>query len=208
MEIAALIGDVVRSRRSRDRAALHERLAAALEQVNARLEPMTPLRITLGDEFQGCFADVGAAVRASLRLRLVLAPEADLRHGIGWGEVRVLQEQPRVEDGPAWWAAREAIDEVHVAEGRPGTRLRRTVYRRAEGTSGPDPATLEAMLILRDQAVGALDERSLLVLRGLLDGATQRELAERLGVTPSAVSQRVRTDGLAALVAADEALAR
>jgi transcriptional regulator with XRE-family HTH domain len=63
------------------------------------------------------------------------------------------------------------------------------------------------MLILRDQLVGGLDDRSMLVLRGLLAGATQRDLAAELGVSPSAVSQRVRADGLAALVAADAALA-
>lgn len=62
------------------------------------------------------------------------------------------------------------------------------------------------MLILRDQLVGNLSERSLLVLRGLLDGTTQRDLARDLGITASAVSQRVRADGLAALVAADRAL--
>jgi hypothetical protein len=205
--MATLIGDLVHSRRAGDRHALHERLATALEEVNDLLGPVTPLRVTVGDEYQGGFATVGDALRASLRLRLALAPEADVRHGLGWGEVTVLQEEPRIEDGPGWWSARDAIHDVERAEGRAGSRLRRTVYRRAEGTGGPDPATLEAMLILRDQLVGGLDDRSLLVLRGLLAGATQRDLAADLGVSPSAVSQRVRADGLAALVAADAALA-
>lgn len=207
MLTATLIGDLVRSRRATDRGALHARLSTALEEVNAHLGPVTPLRVTVGDEYQGGFATLGDALRASLRLRLALAPDVDVRHGLGWGEVSVLQEEPRIEDGPGWWVARDAIHEVEQAEQRSGTRLRRTVYRRAEGAEGPDPATLEAMLILRDQMVGGLDDRSLLVLRGLLAGATQRELAERLGVSPSAVSQRVRSDGLAALVAADRALA-
>lgn len=207
MLMAALIGDVVHSRRAGDRHALHERLATALEQVNDLLDPVTPLRVTVGDEYQGGFATVGGALRASLRLRLALAPEADVRHGLGWGEVTVLQEEPRIEDGPGWWSARDAIHDVERAEGRAGSRLRRTVFRRAEGTAGPDPATLEAMLILRDQLVGGLDDRSLHVLRGLLAGTTQRDLAAELGVSASAVSQRVRSDGLAALVAADAALA-
>lgn len=207
MLMATLIGDLVHSRRAGDRGALHDRLATALEEVNGLLGPVSPLRVTVGDEYQGGFATVGDALRASLRLRLALAPEADVRHGLGWGEVTVLQEEPRIEDGPGWWSARDAIHDVERAEGRAGSRLRRTVYRRAEGTEGPDPATLEAMLILRDQIVGGLDDRSLLVLRGLLTGVTQRDLAAELGVSASAVSQRVRSDGLAALVAADAALA-
>ena len=37
---------------------------------------------------------------------LALLPVVDVRHGIGWGPVSVLGEEPRVEDGPGWWAAR------------------------------------------------------------------------------------------------------
>jgi DNA-binding transcriptional LysR family regulator len=206
MPIATLIGDVRHARRAADRPLVHRRLVAALAELNDNLDPVTPLRITVGDEYQGGFERVHDAVRATLRLRLALAPEVEVRHGIGWGDVRVLQEEPRVEDGPGWWAARDAIEAAAGAEQRPGSRHRRTVFRRADGTDGPDPATLEAMLILRDELLSGLSDRSLLVLRGLLAGSTQREMADELGITASAVSQRVRADGLAALVAADEEL--
>lgn len=203
--MATVLGDLVGSRRSGDRGGLHARVQETLGEVNRQLGPVAPLRLTVGDEYQGAFADVAGAVRATLRLRLALG--VDVRHGIGWGQVEVLQDEPRVEDGPAWWAARDAIVEVEEQADRPATRWRRTSYRRAEGVAGPDPATLEAMLILRDRALHDLDERSLALLRGLLDGRTQRDLAADLGISPSAVSQRVRADGLAALLAADEALA-
>ena len=206
MLMATVIGDVVASRSAADRAALHDRLAGVLAGVNDAFDPVTPLRVTVGDEYQGGFARLGDAVRATLRLRLALAPEIEVRHGVGWGDVRVLQEEPRVEDGPGWWAARAAIEAAAEAEDRPGSRHRRTVFRRADEVDGPDPATLEAMLILRDELVGGLSDRSLLVLRGLLAGTSQRVLAEELGISASAVSQRVRADGLAALVAADEEL--
>jgi hypothetical protein len=205
MLMAALLGDLVGSRRSEDRVDLHARVQRALAEANERLSPVVPLRLTVGDEYQGGFATVGEAVRATLRLRLALA--ADVRHGIGWGGAELLQDEPRVEDGPAWWVARDAIVAVEEEAARPATRWRRTSYRRAEGADGPDPATLEAMLILRDRAVSDLDDRGLHLLRGLLDGRTQRDLAADLGISASAVSQRVRSDGLAAVVAADEALA-
>jgi DNA-binding NarL/FixJ family response regulator len=60
--------------------------------------------------------------------------------------------------------------------------------------------------MLRDELLGRLSERSLGVLRGLLSGRTQREIAEDEAISASAVSQRVRHDGLAVLVAAEELL--
>ena len=203
-EVATLIGDLVHSRRSADRAGLHARLSEALDAVNQAGGPVTPLRITVGDEYQGTFASLPDAVRAAWRLRVRMLPECDLRQGLGWGEVRVLQEVPRVEDGPGWWVARDAVHAVELAEERSGTAWRRTAYRRVEGAAGPDPIWVESALVLCDQAVGGLSPRSLSVLDGLLEGRTQRGIAAELGISPSAVSQRVRADGLAALVAAEE----
>lgn len=208
MLMATLIGDVVASRGAEDRRVLHRRLTAVLTEVNEASAPTTPLRITVGDEFQGAFATVGQALQASLRLQLGLLPAHEMRHGLGWGEVEVLQEQPRVEDGPGWWAARDAIHRVQQAQEHPGTRYRRTAFSRADGVDGPDPVLVEAALVLRDTAVDAMSERSVSLLRGLLTGQSQRELAETHGISPSAVSQRVRNDGLAAIVAADEGLGK
>ncbi len=205
--LAALIGDVVRSRSAEDRSALHARLVELLEQANEVLAPVVELRITVGDEFQGCFATVGEALHASLWLRLHAAPDVDLRHGVGWGSVAVLAADPRVEDGPAWWSARDAIEEVKAEAARSATRHLRTAYRRAEeaaAAEGPDPGALNAALMCRDQMVGSLSERSVRLLRGTLEGRTQAELAAAEDISASAVSQRMRHDGLAVIVAADE----
>ena len=208
MLTATLIGDVVASRSAPDRADLHGRLTGLLDAVNATCRPVTPLRITVGDEFQGTFGSVGLALQASLRLRVALLPDHDMRHGIGWGEVDLLQEEPRVEDGPGWWAARDAIHEVQQAQEHAASRFRSTAYCLAEGATGPDPDAVGAALVMTDAVVSGLSERAVSVLRGLLSGHTQREIAEALDISPSAVSQRVRSDGLAAVVAADERLGR
>lgn len=203
--VATLIGDVVGSRAAASRATLHARVVALLEEINAGA-PLVPLRITVGDEFQGCFADLGGALRAVRLLRLAGAPDVDLRFGIGWGPVAVLQESPRVEDGPGWWAARAAIEAVADEAGRAGRRLTRSAYRCAEGVVGPSEQAVNAALLLRDQVIGGLSPRSVSVVRGLLEGRTQGEIATDLAVSASAVSQRVRNDGLAMLVAAEALL--
>ena len=211
--VATVIGDVVGSRGFDDRHDLHARVAGRLEEVNELLRAeeratgdgllVTPLWVIAGDEYQGVFTTVGAALRATRWLRLALLPEVDVRQGVGWGPVEVLVDAPRVEDGPGWWAARTAVVAVEEDAARPGHRRRRTAYRVAEGCAGPDPAAVNAALVLRDEMVGGLSDRSLGVLRGLLSGRTQREIAEKEDVSASAVSQRVRHDGLAALVASE-----
>ncbi|WP_110205266.1 SatD family protein [Nocardioides daejeonensis] len=204
MLLATLIGDVVASREVGDRRALHRALVDALGEVNEKFAPAHPLRITVGDEYQGAFVRIGDAVRASLALRVRLAT-VDVRHGLGWGEVATLQDAPRVEDGPGWWAARAAIEAVHADAEKPATRWRRTAFRTQEPGAAMLTPALEAALVLRDHAVQSLDERSVSVLSGMLAGRTQREIAEALQITASAVSQRIRSDGLTAIVAADRA---
>lgn len=223
--IATVIGDVVGSKSAADRAAVHRRLTAALATINAYAgdrRPVTPLWITAGDEYQGCFTTVGAALHATFRLRLALAPDVDVRHGVGWGVVSVLGKRPHVEDGPGWWAARQAIQEVAAAQGRSGSRARRTGYvravdlvgghdrtvadRLATEPTGPEPATINAALIARDQLLSDAGAESLSVLTDMLAGMNQKQIAAALGISASAVSQRVRRDGLAALVEVDRLL--
>jgi hypothetical protein len=206
MTATTLIGDLIGSRGSTDRRALHETFAAVLESVNTELRPPTPVRMQVGDEYQGVFASLGDALHASLTVRLAMLPGADVRHGIGRGSIEVLSEDPRVEDGPGWWAARAAIGRVEEAERRPGERSLRTAYVAAHDAAVPggEEAAVNAALVLRDHLVSGLSDRSLSVLRGLLVGESQRDLAEALGISPSAVSQRVRADGLAAIIAAHD----
>ncbi len=93
--------------------------------------------MTVGDEFQGAYTTLGAAVEAALHLRLLLLPAVDTRIGLGRGAVTILDRERGIEDGPAWWAARAAIEEVEQAAGRPATRHLRTAYRvSAEGPRG------------------------------------------------------------------------
>lgn len=203
---ATVIGDVVDSRRAPDRAALHHRLTAALATANTRHRPATALGVTVGDEFQGVFDTVGQALEAAFTLWLALLPDVDVRFGIGWGRVSVLDPAAGTQDGPGWWAARDAIQAVAAGQAGPTLRRVRTAYRLGEGAAGPAEAAVTAALLCRDHMVGSLDTRSLTILKGLMDGRTQAELADAEGISASAVSQRVRGDGLALLLEAQARL--
>lgn len=205
--LAALLGDVVGSRSSADRKALHDTLTSALAVVSAELHTVDDIQVTAGDEFQGTFKTVGEALYAALLLRLHLDPDIDIRVGVGWGEVTVLDRAQGTQDGPAWWAARAAIEWVEEKQGTAGWESVRTAYRPADDVAaGPSPDAIAAALMSQDHLLGLMDERSRHILNGLLHGRTQAKLAEELGLTRQAVNQRRKHDGLAVATAAAQSL--
>lgn len=190
----ALIGDIVDSRTAPDRQALHDAMTKTLEGVNSDHPVVDPAVITLGDEFQGVYATLGDALTAAFRIRAALRPH-DVRFGVGRGEIQVLDPERGIHDGPAYWAARDAIEQAAALAERAALRTTRTVF-----TSPEDPphhvAAVNAALLGLDQILGALSPVSWRILAGRMQGRTQKALAAQEGITPSAVSQRVRNEGI------------
>jgi hypothetical protein len=200
---ATLIGDVVGSRTVADRAGTHRLMNQALREVAP--DAVDPPAFTVGDEFQGAFASVGLAIQAALSLRLAVAPEIDVRFGLGWGAVTMLDETAGIQDGPGWWAAREAIEWTATAQRQPGLTLVRTSFRVA-GEARGDVDAINAALICRDHLLGSLDDRSTRIVKALLTNQTKKDIATAEGISPSAVSQRAGRDGLDLIVLASEYL--
>jgi SatD family protein len=200
---ATLIGDVVGSRTVADRAGAHRLLTKALRGVAK--DAIDPPAFTVGDEFQGAFASVGLAIAAALSLRLAVAPDIDVRFGIGWGTVTMLDETAGIQDGPGWWAAREAIEWTASAQRQPGLALVRTSYR-VNDDGRADVDAVNAALFCRDHLLGSLDDRSTRIVKALLDNQTKKDIAASEGISPSAVSQRASRDGLDLIVLASEYL--
>ncbi|HKV19992.1 MAG TPA: SatD family protein [Mycobacterium sp.] len=200
---ATLIGDVVGSRTVADRADVHRQLNRALRDVAGAAAD--PPAFTVGDEFQGAFATVGQAIAAALSIRLAVAPQIDVRFGLGWGAVTMLDEVAGIQDGPGWWAAREAIEWTASAQRQPGLALVRTSFRATDGAR-TDVEAINAALMCRDHLLGSLDERSTRIVKALLENRTKKDIAATEGISPSAVSQRAGRDGLDLIVSASEYL--
>ncbi len=200
---ATLIGDVVGSRTVADRTGVHRLLNKALRDIAG--DAIDPPAFTVGDEFQGAFPSVGLAIDAALSLRLAVAPDIDVRFGVGWGAVTMLDETAGIQDGPGWWGAREAIEWTASAQRQPGLALVRTSFR-VSGESRTDLDAINAALICRDHLLGSLDDRSTRIVKALLKNRTKKDIAEAEGISPSAVSQRSGRDGLDLIVLASEYL--
>lgn len=192
----ALIGDVVASRALGDRPAAQQRINEVLDHVDQEVRGVQALQPTVGDEFQGAYASLADAGRAALLIRLALLPDIDVRCGIGSGDTIVFDDRrtPLLQDGPAWWTAREAIEAIG---GRRSSA--RTWY------VGPGAAAANGHLLCRDALVDRLSDRGRRMLRMALLGATQQKIAEVEGVTKSAVSQQFAR-GIAAVRDAEELL--
>jgi hypothetical protein len=220
-----VIGDLVGSRRARDRRALHAELMSALDAANTRYPPAEPLAPTVGDEFQGVFHNVGDAVRATLLVRASMGAGHDVRFGLGVGPVQRLGKAANAgfqqQDGPGWWAARDAID--YVAAAPAGRRVPHTLRtalfvadRHGARNNGvlfaiapsldehPDARSVNAFLVARDHTVSRMDDRDRRILRALLLDTPVTAIAEQEGVSASAISQRSQRSGAAALVYAHE----
>jgi hypothetical protein len=214
VEQCAVIGDIVASKRVENRLTLQRTLVAVLSRVNSECQDSLrqPFEPTIGDEFQGVFDSVGSATRATLLVRLLLWEEKPLevRFGIGLGSFEVFDESGmhRSQDGPGWWAARDAIERAETA-GRSTKLSAKSLTRliKFEGSRSimdREVASTNAFLECRDALVEGMNARQRRILTGALLGVSQREIATNEGISPSAVSQNLRRSGGLAVKQAQE----
>ncbi|MEQ4206397.1 SatD family protein [Actinopolymorpha sp. B9G3] len=134
---------------------------------------------TAGDEVQGLLDNPDDAVN----LALALVREGHWYVGVGVGQVRTpIPASVRAASGPAFVNARTAVE-----------RAKSTVARLA--VTGPDPDTAEdaqALLALLGAVVHRRSRQGWEVVDLMAEGLTQKDVAQRLGISPQAVSQRLR----------------
>ena len=102
-----------------------------------------------------------------------------------------------IQDGSAWWSAREAIDVAKAKQERRNPTVR-TWYTRAiceHVGRFPDEQTAYAYLIARDYIVGKMRREHAGDAARVLVGQTQSELAKELGITQGTVSSAMRKSG-------------
>lgn len=200
----AVLADIVGSRKLDDRSAaqrvLDDTIARVEEDLPLASQPLTP---TVGDEQQGLYRNLEDAMVSLLMIQLGLPDGIAFRFGIGVGEVRSVDSvHGELADGPGWYAARAAIETVHAREARAVPRTRTWIV----GAPGQDEvmettiSASNAYLLVRDELVGAMNERERRLTYGRLVGRSQHELAAEEGITQPAVSKSLRNAGSAALL--------
>ena len=175
MSVLVLTVDQRGSRRSPDRVA---DTVAALADVPA----LRPFEQTVGDEFQGVL-DEPAALAPVVE---TLLRDGTWHVGIGVGDVEEpLPSSARAGRGPAYLHARQAVTSAKSSP----WHLR---------VLGDDPATraLETVIWLWAAVLARRTPRGWEVADLVAEGLSYDEAAKRLGITPSAVSQRAAAAGI------------
>lgn len=202
--VIAVIADIVASRRLADRT---EAQRVFDEQIG-RVESEYPLadralRPTVGDEQQGVYRTLGAALTSVLLLQLALPDGIEFRFGLGIGSIRRIDSEHReLSDGPGWWAAREAIEAAHTRQQRAVPTSRTWIVGAPGQTEVMDTVitSSNAYLLARDEIVARMSERERRLAYGRFGGLSQRVLAEQEGITQPAVSKALHSSGANALL--------
>ena len=203
-----LIVDIVDSRKAGRRVEVQRAVRETFRAADAIFRPQQALWPTVGDEFQARYGDLATALAVTALVRLELLDTFDCRFGVGVGNVTVVEELGEagnaIEDGSAWWRARDAITTVRKLQDTSQPSARTWMV-------GDDPrltAAINALLLQRDSAVSRMKARERRLTAGLLRGRTQTELAREEQITQPAVSQALHRSGGAALVAGNDLLAK
>jgi hypothetical protein len=176
-----LIADQVGSRMADDR------VPAALEALGG-LPVVLPFERTAGDELQGLLEDPRAVVTAITRLTRL----GGWRIGLGAGTVdSPVPASTRAARGPAYLGARAAIAAARTAPAELALALPASVSGAAYGEVRAAVLDAEAALWLLRTVLARRSEEGWELMDLLEGGLTNARAAERLGISPSAVSQRL-----------------
>lgn len=189
-----LTADQIDSRHAEDRAgAMLDRISGAF---SADVE--LPPERTAGDEIQLFTASPHTALSALT----LLFRDQNWRIGLGVGDVDTpYGPSTRASRGPAFYAARDAVERAQASPVR--TAVVSGTNNRDEEADDVD-ALLTLLLMLLDRRTrGGWEVYDLLEV-----GHTQAQAADRLGLTPGAVSLRARAAGIRAQMNAEPALVR
>lgn len=196
----AVIVDIVDSRGLSDRPRAQHDVRSTFAATYRHFEPEKALWATVGDEFQARYSNMRAALGATALVRLSLPESVDCRFGLGQGaahDVESREDGEPIQDGSAWWRAREAINAAHslADHGHPYLRTWAVTDDTERGN------VLNALLLQRDHAIDRMKARERRLAIGILQGRTQKHIAADEGITQSAVSQNLQRSGATALMA-------
>lgn len=177
---------------------LQKKLNTALRQVNEDFkdEIKSPFQITLGDEFQGLLLRPDTVLDIINRIKSQIHPYA-VRFGVGLGEMNTEVDEKTAlgSDGPAYYAARDAVDRLKKTQHQ-YEQAKSDLYIISHRKHDPcfDVINSTIALCYRLESKWSDKQREVINILMMHD-CSQYEVADQLGINPSTVNRRLAAAG-------------
>jgi hypothetical protein len=183
-----LIGDIVNSKKIKDRIAFNAKFQEALSALNAhKADILSPYTITAGDEIQAVFGSADNVFRDAIVILASIYPEK-IRFSFSAGALitPVNPNQSIGMDGPAFYTAREGID-----------RLKKSGdLFHISGEGIPDLQLLQSCLQLLSFQIKDWKPNRLQTLMFLQEATPVKVIAEKLKVSEQAIYKTINAGAL------------
>ncbi len=188
MKKIALIGDIVDSKKIKNRSELQKKLLKLFNKINSGSENLiSPYTITLGDEFQALYNKPDELFQDICQILIAIHPEK-ARFSIGIGELttKVNTKQSIGMDGPAFYFARTGLNE-----------LKNTYHLftlNADESENLELAKQSLFLISHISYNWSLTRLKILCM--LYEGKPVKEISKKLKITDKAVYKNIDSGAL------------
>ncbi len=186
---AALIGDMIKSRKVNHRKELQTKLEDVLTKINFDYEKFIESKflITVGDEFQGLLKPSAPIYQMICSIVESLYP-VQVRFGLGLGGITTpVKEIALGMDGPAFYAAREALDIAY------GKKEHAIVFKSEFNIMGKDTEEVINVILGSLAVIRKLWPESFWeILPHLREQKTQTEVASITGTTQPYISKLIK----------------
>jgi hypothetical protein len=190
-----LIGDIIKSRKYSNRNEIQKKLNAILSETNKKYSEdiAAEFIITLGDEFQGVLNKPDRIFQIVDNIRFSMRP-VKIRVGIGIGKITTEIDRSKAisADGPAYYAAREMIDDIRKKE--KGWKSLSQDIKISLGTDNLEIDLINANLGLTSLLESSWTKKQFEAVRLLLySDSLQKEAAQKIGITESSMHYRLKS---------------
>lgn len=187
---AVLMGDIVMSRQSEDLFEVHKAFNREVSRINNQIteDILSPLTITLGDEFQGLVVNLQTAFSYAMLLRhALLMQDVNCRFVVG-----VVEIQTKVNKEIAWNMMGPGLAEARDAL---NNKENPNCYRFSLGTEAPIEILLNSVGMSLSSIESKWTYTQLAYISELLDqrDLTKRELSKKLRISENTLYKSLRS---------------
>jgi len=191
MKKLVLIGDIVASKRIKNRKEIQKKLQNLFKSFNNNKEIISPFTITLGDEFQAVFSKADNIFKYLWEVLFAIYP-VQVRFSFGIGDITtsINTVQAIGMDGPAFYNAREGLTEL-----KQKAFLFNLVH-----SDEKKIMLIKQVLFLLSHLTSGWKESRFKILSLLYDDMSVFEVAKKMKISDKAVYKNIDAGALADII--------